>query len=1180
MQHFSILPLLAFAGLAALSLSGLRAQSSGPSSGGPSAAASGLGPSIFSVGTSTTIGTQPWAYLLWQPSEVGFMEGRRFGIYRKSGPPSAAALFSLQGEAQPRLSLAAIAQALVTAGKLGDDLEDLEHGLAALLKDDAAAAEGLSTEERVLAVMRAAIDDKSVLERLQVMSRVHPAISLILGQAHAEALPAAGVYTYEVRLLDEATGADAGVVGRVVINTTPTALPAPTDLFTFFEPNPRGHLNAKIRWANPPALRLRALEHYGYNIYRVAKAEAIARGWVSSPPGTAALRAAVGNNSNPSFKRVNEVPVLTENDLDAAAANNAADLATYFFADDNGRFNPEHPAVPLQDGAEYYYYVSALDVLGRDGLISSGKLAAVYDTYPPEAPREVAVSNEYGMVGMARRQFLRVSWEAPPQDGDGAALDGYLIYRWESDRLITASNKAVAAGGPLPAHIGFVKHLAPKTSYSFDDVGAGAPGVADAGKTFWYTVRAVDASKRPGGGNKSGNSVPAYGVIRDRQGPAAATGSIRLSCLNPLVSPDPKQTLNEGGKVILFCRAPLDSRLAWAEFSMGNISLGQYAMRRRVLQVAGRAEEWLVAEVVLPAARFYGGGSKTQEQRVQCRVATHSGRLSAPAFHDLPSTLEADRGLLVPFKGETQRVTGLLGDAVCGSRHDLFGEGTPRQRFSICGDLTISSGTREYKIYRRVGNGPLSLVDFGPRKTNVKGKAISGFNQILNPAVPVGWCDSTAPSGVANLCYFVQCFDEHGNASPLASLGCVETVGDLPAPTLLPLEAGTSAASMRVRWFGNGHESTRYEVFISRAGSAYNTASAAVSGQLSADLSPKDGSGVRIAQRVLGEAQGDFSVHETVMVSMLQAIAAEPSSPTPSPLSNGSLFTYEVPVEMGVAYKVCVRAVGPGHVYGSRAASSLSNVQEFVWAAVSAPTLGSVPWPARSSMAAGSASAFHPDIIASSLAGRVPGFEGAGVRIGAVNLAPDAETSGPLDTLLDGGRTTSPNDPQKGLLPGFPPRLSNNEDFGSIIRSFFPGGTDPMQILFANEPLAQQERARQQRDPGRVLPLVLYRYEVAGTLHAAAELSKDVVQVTPLMEGIAYQRFENKTDFKTYTIIHDPWVVLIPKADAAYSKTHELYLLDRSPVTSGAKYRYVLVRFNSQSMEIDRVLETPVVNIP
>ncbi len=46
--------------------------------------------------------------------------------------------------------------------------------------------------------------------------------------------------------------------------------------------------------------------------------------------------------------------------------------------------------------------------------------------------------------------------------------------------------------------------------------------------------------------------------------------------------------------------------------------------------------------------------------------------------------------------------------------------------------------------------------------------------------------DEELPANCAQVCYFIQFFDEHGNPSPLSDLGCVTTTSkvDLPVPIL------------------------------------------------------------------------------------------------------------------------------------------------------------------------------------------------------------------------------------------------------------------------------------------------------------------------------------------------------------------------------------------------------------
>jgi hypothetical protein len=111
-----------------------------------------------------------------------------------------------------------------------------------------------------------------------------------------------------------------------------------------------------------------------------------------------------------------------------------------------------------------------------------------------------------------------------------------------------------------------------------------------------------------------------------------------------------------------------------------------------------------------------------------------------------------------------------------------------------------------------------------------------------------------------------------------------------------------------------------------------------------------------------------------------------------------------------------------------------------------------------------------------------------------------------------------------------------------------------------------------------VFPIVIYRYQVPNV--AKPTVSNDVVQVTPLMEQIAYQH--TAVLGSPATIIHDPFVCLANQTALAPGDpgTHDIYVLDRLPVIRGASYRYVIVRLNQSTKEIERVLTTNNVTIP
>jgi hypothetical protein len=73
------------------------------------------------------------------------------------------------------------------------------------------------------------------------------------------------------------------------------------------------------------------------------------------------------------------------------------------------------------------------------------------------------------------------------------------------------------------------------------------------------------------------------------------------------------------------------------------------------------------------------------------------------------------------------------------------------------------------------------------------------------------------------------------------------------------------------------------------------------------------------------------------------------------------------------------------------------------------------------------------------------------------------------------------------------------------------------------------------------------------------------------MEQIAWA----KTDITT---IMDPFMVLTRPIDS--SDPAGLYLIDTQPVVHGATYQYLLLRFNEETWEMDRIIPAGTVEIP
>jgi hypothetical protein len=135
---------------------------------------------------------------------------------------------------------------------------------------------------------------------------------------------------------------------------------------------------------------------------------------------------------------------------------------------------------------------------------------------------------------------------------------------------------------------------------------------------------------------------------------------------------------------------------------------------------------------------------------------------------------------------------------------------------------------------------------------------------------------------------------------------------------------------------------------------------------------------------------------------------------------------------------------------------------------------------------------------------------------------------------------------------------------------------DPTTRLYINNDVYTAEPLESPR--GTVLPVAMYRVQIANANFPT--VPGDIVQVTPMMERIAYVK-----DFINNRVeVTDPWITILNVADCPLPATdvsydHQIYLVDRQPVLKGARYKYLLARF-SPTKEIERVIVTNTVDVP
>ena len=126
----------------------------------------------------------------------------------------------------------------------------------------------------------------------------------------------------------------------------------------------------------------------------------------------------------------------------------------------------------FNDGDAFYYFVTARDLLGRDGLVSPGRLATACRKISPSAPNNLRVLNmfEPAVVGgvATNIQQLRLSWN---QDTNAADLPTeYWIYRWNNPSQTLTNDMA-----PLVGRIAVVSSLTNTNANSYLDNGTNAP---------------------------------------------------------------------------------------------------------------------------------------------------------------------------------------------------------------------------------------------------------------------------------------------------------------------------------------------------------------------------------------------------------------------------------------------------------------------------------------------------------------------------------------------------------------------------------------------------------------------------------------------------------------------------------------------------------------------------------
>ncbi len=1140
---------------------------------------------VFAVGTTIRDpANQEWSYVLLSSVDDAVLTGRRFAVFGKPGQAGSPNPFTQRGTMLRPTDPGVINTLLNQSVALGEDQLSLSNALNLMFRS----VPGITNQllaQKILTVFQLAATDPEVAELLRLIGNGHPGFNLCLGRAFSESVNS--VTTYEVRELDPVSGTPGDVVGRVTVTPgVPVVLPAPNRPFQAVTNEPSDHLRIRLRWGTPPDLRRLSPLQYGYNVWRMPRLAAEAASFHLTPPTLAQLA------NNPDVARANAAPVVTPVELEPGSglggAEFAADRLTYFFAD-TGRAT----GITFTDGQEFYYFVTARDILGRDGLVSPGGLARACRRLAPKPATDLRVENAV-LPGSTNLPRLQVFWKQNTNTTD--AVTDYWVYRWINPTAALTNDAA-----PLSNRIAVVPHVAGTNFNSYLDTSTGALTNANL-SNVWYTVRAVSvAACDP---LLAPHTPPAWGVLRQRDGPVATTGELIGSCGTPVVmflnfATNTISTNAQNWSLRLTC-VRRDPGIAWVTFTITNSVSGT----RTIGPVYFPPDEDVApVDFEIPAAdSFY------PQVRVTCAVGTFYNQTSPPAVSTftvpvpagqqkevvfyagqlLGTALSSGDPLLTVLNGGVSQC--LPGNAVTPDASGMVsmtfdyndaptvlvqalsnnvwldvavvtpttnriywvsypacligpvppfrgcrvnfppGGGDCEQHVSVAAAggaiapirvrFRLTPRTREYRVYRRVDDGPLTLF--------AQGAAVydpANTNKLIESK------DDAMPPSSARLCYFVQLLDEHGNGSPLAFIGCKEVKpAKLPRPVLSePLAIGTvGSPQVMLNWFCPPAGVARFQFKLRLVDAPAPAAPSGFASPLTTVYT-----GYNTASSYLGLSK----IQAILAVAFSEAHLTARIGPGFGP---GPQFALTANVLPNTTYAISVAAVDDQGNVGNA-----SEVWEFKWT----PPLPvvTVPWPART---------LPPVRDFDTLTTAPPGYE-FHPRVAAVVL-----------TNVAGGLL----DRRYPVLIRIGEILDNNEGSGNVGTTNFVDNYDTVGVNpDPNKAVFRSLSSDASRANQPLLPIVIYRQQVTNAYFP--KVSGDLTQVSPLIERIPWR--------------NDNGYITVP--DRLFASHYEskdnqnyyffLYVRDQQPVLAGAAYQYFVLRFNAQH-EPQEIVPTAAVRIP
>ncbi len=1090
----------------------------------------------------------------------GLLAGRSLAVYQKNGLPDSAATFTFRGLIAPATDPTACGVMLNRAQSIGDNPVALDAQLTALHlllinKIDSSNPPTinpppLALNRRLSALLARAAGDSSTVQMLDLLGLAHPAVRLARGTAWAGPLQVAvgSDVTLEIRERD-ATGADSAVIARVSLRAgQPDLLPAPGPLAVVPDTTASADLTVKVRWATPNALRSAGMLHNGDVAWRVSKSFAEANGFNVTPPAGATLDAlALSNPAN--VKRV-AGPVFPSKLFSASdVADFTNDPATAYVSDNNDRY--ASGGVPMAEGAQVYYFAAGADALGRPGAVSAGVPATFCVRVPPHVPTRLAVKSGWAP---GAPQYLDVSWYTT-LPGDGTSTTRYEVYRGNDLAFHSAAQQGLlnldAPAPIIPGNPDGIKRIAmvadpaaiPAQLLHASDDGGGAPNM------WWFAIRAVHVGPSGTGNLASALGPPVFGSLRDRSSPVSSTSAAPApanECLRVACTSDraPAVTVSSD---------PLDPSML--HYTMQCSRRNRSISAAHLIVMAGATV--VVPETVLLFPEIedtalpdddivefsWTAPLSTQfnSVTVKCQAESISGALSAWATSIASGVLPTGNQFmlhhfLVGGISETERqvfsadplwsTLGPPGPGDCSSDVHLAFSPETGQIFNpqVCLPTTLSAA--QYRIYRRVDDGPLTLI---AHELQSSAGGAHGSTCVT---------DVAPPTSNGRVYYFGQMLDKHGHAGAMIRLGSLRFTGYKPPTPLLfslkPADLGGTLASptVTIRWSCPPEHVSRFEVYFATSNPSAGSGSVPGSGVIPLAhimaLKPAP-------HPVVHKVSDTLNPFRRVLIRVDDSFL---TAPVGGAIGAGPMFSVTMNVDPNLKYMVWIRALGSGGETGDA-----SRKIEFTWQAPAGP-LPSIAWPARPLPPV---AAFNPGIAAVDMLsastpwnGQLPAFDSlvtpVGVRVGSVSS---------LDAGYFNAFTFHGFGPIGAVLAVLPAYSDLN------------GRTDPNTMLFTNA-----------TDPSqRLAPFVLYRQQVVN--QAFPVVSGDVVQVSPLVSKVAWRPYALNSQVGAELV--DPFFCWARRDPDQSTHITDLYLVDTQPVVTGASYRYWLTRFNTLGEPIQTI---------